>query len=90
MFSVNSTIMGRKHTIYASNSSEDLEKGTVLYHGESLPQNISINAIFRYLTFVPDNKSAVIELDICEIGIVGEYLIRNTVYKSEMLMYIQI
>ncbi|CAC5376552.1 PTPRT [Mytilus coruscus] len=68
---VNTTIKGLVHTIYASNSSREPEKGTVLYHGASLPQNISTNAVFRFLTFVPDTKSAVIELEICEIGIVG-------------------
>ncbi|XP_076111595.1 uncharacterized protein LOC143079627 [Mytilus galloprovincialis] len=68
---VNTTTKGLVHTIYASNSSVDPEKGTVLYHEESLPQHISTNAIFRYLTFVPDNKSAEMELEICEIGIVG-------------------
>ncbi|XP_063398426.1 uncharacterized protein LOC134683184 [Mytilus trossulus] len=68
---VNTTTQGRVHTIYASNSSGDPKEGTVLYHGEWLPQSISTNATVRYLTFVPDNKSSVIELDICEIGIVG-------------------
>lgn len=87
---MNTTTKGRVHTIYASNSSGDPAKGTVLYHGESLPQNISTNAIFRYLTFVPDNRSALLELEICEIGIVGEYLNRNLEYKTDLLIDIQI
>ncbi|CAC5421897.1 Tyrosine-protein kinase receptor Tie-1,Tyrosine-protein kinase Shark,Melanoma receptor tyrosine-protein kinase,Ack-related non-receptor tyrosine kinase,Tyrosine-protein kinase ZAP-70,Vascular endothelial growth factor receptor 1,Receptor tyrosine-protein kinase erbB-4,Tyrosine-protein kinase SYK,Tyrosine-protein kinase Fer [Mytilus coruscus] len=68
---VNTTVKGFGHTIYASNSSGDPEKGTVLYRGASLPKNISTNSAFRYLTYIQPIESALVELEICEIGIVG-------------------
>lgn len=84
--SANTKINGSVYTIYASNSSGDPENGTVLYHWDSLSQKISTNTIFRYLIFVPDKKSAVIEIEMCEIGIVGEYFIQNVKYKSGRIM----
>lgn len=77
MFSVNNTIPGQKHTIYTSNFSGSPEQGAVLYQVESLTQHIRIIAVFRYLTLVPAMNSSFIELEICEIGLVGEFIIYN-------------
>ncbi|VDI45795.1 receptor-type tyrosine-protein phosphatase T [Mytilus galloprovincialis] len=68
---VNSTSKGMGYTIYASNSSRDPEKGFCLSRGQHLPKNISTNSAFRYLTYMPSIKSESVELEICEIGIVG-------------------
>ncbi|VDH90184.1 receptor-type tyrosine-protein phosphatase A [Mytilus galloprovincialis] len=68
---VSSTSIGMGYTIYASNSSRDPEKGTVLSRGLHLPKNITTNFAFRYLTYMPSIKSASVDLEICEIGIVG-------------------
>ncbi|CAC5376555.1 Tyrosine-protein phosphatase non-receptor type 5,Tyrosine-protein phosphatase non-receptor type 20,Receptor-type tyrosine-protein phosphatase R,Receptor-type tyrosine-protein phosphatase eta,Tyrosine-protein phosphatase non-receptor type 7,Receptor-type tyrosine-protein phosphatase O,Receptor-type tyrosine-protein phosphatase beta [Mytilus coruscus] len=62
---------GLVHAIYASNYSDDPENGTVLYQGGTLPRNISFNSAFRYLIYIPSIKSALVELEICEIGIVA-------------------
>lgn len=68
---VNTTKDGN-HTIYASNASDLWENGTVLYRGESLPTVINVSAVFRYLTYVSRNQNKFSELEVCEIGIVGE------------------
>lgn len=81
MFSVNTTTNGLMHRFYASNSSAEPEKGTVLYQGNFLPQNIKTYAVFRYLTYIPAIKTASVELEMCDIGIVGEYRNRHEVYN---------
>ncbi|XP_071132561.1 receptor-type tyrosine-protein phosphatase F-like [Mytilus edulis] len=68
---VNTTTNGLVHKIYASNSSAEPEKGTVLYQGKLLPQNIKTYAVLRYLTYIPAIKTASLELEMCDIGIVG-------------------
>ncbi|CAG2196833.1 Tyrosine-protein kinase Shark,Receptor tyrosine-protein kinase erbB-4,Tyrosine-protein kinase ZAP-70,Melanoma receptor tyrosine-protein kinase,Ephrin type-A receptor 2,Tyrosine-protein kinase JAK1,Tyrosine-protein kinase Fer,Tyrosine-protein kinase FRK,Ack-related non-receptor tyrosine kinase,Tyrosine-protein kinase HTK16,Tyrosine-protein kinase SYK [Mytilus edulis] len=66
---VNTTVIGLGNTIYASNSSGEPEKELFLYR-VSLPNNIITNSVFRYLTYIPSIKTASVELEICEIGIV--------------------
>lgn len=73
MFLVNSTVKSLGHTVYASNSSRDPEKENILYIGASLPNKITTNSSFRYVTYIASIKNALVELEICEIGIVGEY-----------------
>ncbi|XP_071181979.1 cell death abnormality protein 1-like [Mytilus edulis] len=68
---VNSTVKGLVHKFYASNSSGDPEKGSILYQGEYLPRYLSVSSVFRYFTYIPSIKSALVHLEICEIGIVG-------------------
>ncbi|VDI74377.1 Hypothetical predicted protein, partial [Mytilus galloprovincialis] len=68
---VNTSVNGLEHAIYASNHSDDPAKGTVLYQGGTLPRNISFSSAFRYLIYIPSLKSALVGLEICEIGIVG-------------------
>ncbi|XP_052080994.1 plexin-B2-like [Mytilus californianus] len=61
---------GGNHTIYVSNSSGVQQNGTVIYSNESLPIEIKVNAVFRYLIYelsVQENVS----LEVCEIGIAG-------------------
>ncbi|CAG2257240.1 MEGF10_11 [Mytilus edulis] len=60
-----------QHTIYASNTSNNLKSGTVLYNGTYLPTDINVEAVFRFLTYVPSFHSLVTELELCEIGIIG-------------------
>ncbi|CAC5406190.1 PLXND [Mytilus coruscus] len=59
------------HTIYASNTSCVRENGTILYSGRSLPLEIDVKVVFRYLIYVPSNQDQNISLEVCEIGIVG-------------------
>ncbi|XP_071121539.1 multiple epidermal growth factor-like domains protein 10 [Mytilus edulis] len=59
------------HTVYASNTSNNLKSGTVLYNGTYLPTDINVEAVFRFLTYVPSFHSLVTELELCEIGIIG-------------------
>lgn len=80
-FLVNTLVNGLVHAVYASNHSDDPAMGSVLYQGGTLPRNISFNAAFRYLIFIPSIKNALLELEICEIGIVGEYWNRNIVFN---------
>ncbi|XP_076115892.1 uncharacterized protein LOC143083529 [Mytilus galloprovincialis] len=59
------------HTIYASNTSNAWKSGTVLYNGTYLPTDINVDAVFRFITYVPPVLSPVTELVLCEIGIIG-------------------
>lgn len=77
MFSVNSTVDSLGHQIYSSNSSGDPENENRLYRGGRLPPKITTRSAFRYLTYIPSVKTASAEIEICEIGIVGEYWNRN-------------
>lgn len=79
---MNTTTKSLEHTVYASNYSRGPEKGNLLYRGAHLPNRISTNSACKYLTYIPSIKRAVLELEICEIGIVGEYLIRNELYTT--------
>lgn len=67
------------HTVCASNTSAFLENGTVLYNGESCPTEINFNAVFRFLTYVIQVQSTSNELEVCEIGIVGECFYHNII-----------
>ncbi|CAG2195954.1 unnamed protein product [Mytilus edulis] len=58
------------HTVYASNTSNTWNSGTVLYNGTYLPNEINFDAVFRVLTYVPPVHSPFIELELCEIGII--------------------
>ncbi|VDH95845.1 Hypothetical predicted protein, partial [Mytilus galloprovincialis] len=60
-----------QHTIYASNTSNTWKGGTVLYNGTYLPTDINVEAVFRFLTYVPSFLSSVTDLELCEIGIIG-------------------
>lgn len=62
-----------QHTIYASNTSNAWKSGTVLYNGTYLPTDINVDAVFRFITYVPPVLSPVTELELCEIGIIGAY-----------------
>ncbi|VDI43321.1 Hypothetical predicted protein, partial [Mytilus galloprovincialis] len=62
---------GGNHTIYASNSSGIWENGTVLYRNKSLPTVIYVDAVFRYMIYVPPIQDENSSLEICEVGIVG-------------------
>lgn len=79
---MNTSVNGLVHAVYASNHSDDPAKGTVLYQGGTLPRNISFNAAFRYLIILSSIKSALLELEICEIGIVGEYGIETLYFLT--------
>ncbi|VDI33932.1 Hypothetical predicted protein [Mytilus galloprovincialis] len=70
---VNTTKDGN-HIIYASNNSDLWKSGIVLYNNESSPTVISVNAVFRYLTYIYYIQNQFLELRVCEIGIVGEFL----------------
>ncbi|XP_052071237.1 multiple epidermal growth factor-like domains protein 10 isoform X2 [Mytilus californianus] len=59
------------HTIYASNTSTSWKSGTILYKETSLPSEINLHAVFRYLTYESSVESFFSELEVCEIGIVG-------------------
>lgn len=64
--------MEGNHTVYASNTSTFWKFGTILYKETSLPTEIHLNSVFRYLTYVPPVQRGTSELEVCEIGIVGE------------------
>ncbi|XP_076115329.1 receptor-type tyrosine-protein phosphatase epsilon-like [Mytilus galloprovincialis] len=68
---VHTTVNGLVHKIYASNQSDNVENETILYQGEILPRHISVYSVLRYLTYIVSIQSAKVELEICEIGIVG-------------------
>lgn len=74
-FILENTALGGYHTIYASNTSDfSSENKTVIYKNESLANEIKIRAVFRYLSYISPNQSTNYSLNICEIGIVGEYI----------------
>ncbi|VDI14938.1 Hypothetical predicted protein [Mytilus galloprovincialis] len=60
-----------KHIYYASNTSDFLTNGTILYEGQIENTNINFSAVLRYLTYVPPVHDNFSELEICEIGIIG-------------------
>ncbi|CAC5418182.1 MEGF10_11 [Mytilus coruscus] len=59
------------HTFYASNESNAMNSGTVLYNGTFLPTEINFEAVFKFLTYVPPVQIPFTELELCEIGIIG-------------------
>ncbi|CAG2228466.1 unnamed protein product [Mytilus edulis] len=59
------------HTVYTSNDSNTWTSGTVLYNGTILPTEIHFDAILQFLTYVPPVQNPTIELELCEIGIIG-------------------
>lgn len=61
------------HTVYASNESNTWNNGTVLYNGTLLPTDLNFESVFRFLTYVPLVGEQSTELELCEIGIIGEY-----------------
>lgn len=61
------------HIVFASNNSNVWNTGTVLYNGTDLPTTINFHAVCRYLTFIHSIKTQTSNLEICEIGIVGEF-----------------
>lgn len=76
-----SSVIGGNHTIYVSNSSSSSsENGTVVYSSETLPTDIIETTVFRYLTFEARFQEPNILIEICEIGIVGEWLNIKTVF----------
>lgn len=68
---------GGNHTIYASNSSGIWENGTVLYRDTSLPTEIYVDSVFRYMIYVPPIQDENSSLEVCEVGIVGKWLNQN-------------
>ncbi|VDI55259.1 Hypothetical predicted protein [Mytilus galloprovincialis] len=78
------------HTIYTSNDSNTWESGTVLYNGTILPTEIHFDAVFRFLIYVPPVQNPTIELELCEIGIIGECILINSIILKDMkLLYIK-
>ncbi|XP_063418249.1 plexin-B2-like [Mytilus trossulus] len=61
---------GGNHTISVSNASGVQENRTI-YSNVSLPSNIKVNDVFRYLTYEYLHTSENVSLEVCEIGIVG-------------------
>lgn len=66
---------GGYHTVYVSNTSGVQENK--IYSNESVPSKISVNAVFRYLIYKHLQKGEKNCLEVCEIGIVGEYFNRT-------------
>ncbi|VDI77999.1 Hypothetical predicted protein [Mytilus galloprovincialis] len=66
-----STTREGNHTLYASNTSTSWQSGTILYKETSLPSEINLYAVFRYLTYESPVEGLFSELEVCEIGIVG-------------------
>ncbi|VDI27171.1 Hypothetical predicted protein [Mytilus galloprovincialis] len=66
-----STTREGNHTLYASNTSTSWQSGTILYKETSLPSEINVYAVFRYLTYESPVEGLFSELEVCEIGIVG-------------------
>ncbi|CAG2203352.1 unnamed protein product [Mytilus edulis] len=60
---------GGYHIVYVSNTSGVQENE--IYSNESVPSKITVNAVFRYLTYKHLQKSENNFLEVCEIGIVG-------------------
>lgn len=60
------------HIVYASNDSNTWKSGSVLYNGTFLPTELNFESVFRFLTYAPPVRFPFTELEICEIGIVGE------------------
>lgn len=69
---LDSTTKEGLHTVYASNNSNTWNSGTVLYNKTVLPSDIKFEAVFRYLTYVLSAQSQDTNLELCEIGIIGE------------------
>ncbi|XP_063398995.1 platelet endothelial aggregation receptor 1-like [Mytilus trossulus] len=59
------------HTIYASNDSNTWNNGIVLYNETSVPTEINLQAVFRFLTYARPVQNPFTELELCEIGIIG-------------------
>ncbi|XP_052080809.1 teneurin-1-like [Mytilus californianus] len=57
------------HTIYASNTSGLIGNETIIYRNESLPSEINISAVLRYIVYAPPTQRNISE--VCEIGIAG-------------------
>ncbi|XP_071178576.1 protein draper-like [Mytilus edulis] len=66
-----STTREGNHTLYASNTSTSWKSGTILYKETSLPSEIKLYAVFRYMTYESPVEGLLPELEVCEIGIVG-------------------
>lgn len=65
------------HTIYASNSSSTWKSGSILYKGKSLPTKVNFFEVLRYLTYELATQQPSVELELCEIGVIGEYFINR-------------
>lgn len=60
------------HTVYGSNDSNIWNSGIVLYNGTILPPEIKFQEVVRFLTYVPPVGIPFTNLELCEIGIIGE------------------